>query len=89
MQQVIAAIVTTTFGGLGFLILRWMRREAIDEAIARKLKLVTLYQRMTSAGLDSGELRRLELEIAQERSGPDRGDDGERRVSIPLSGPPK
>lgn len=67
MHQIIATIIAATFGGLGYLIRRVLRRESLDERISRRLKLITLHKRMKSAGLDADEIRRLELDIRDDR----------------------
>jgi hypothetical protein len=65
MHQIIGGVVAAALAGLGFLVRRWLRRESLDEVIARKLKLVTLYQKMKAAGIDRSELQRLEQEISE------------------------
>jgi len=64
MYEVIAAAVAALLAGLGYLAKRWLRRESVDEVIARRLKLVALYQKMKSAGIDAAELERLERAAA-------------------------
>lgn len=64
MQQVIAAAVAAGLTGIGFVVKRWLRRERLDEIIARRLKLVSLYQRMTAAKLDIKALEKLERELS-------------------------
>jgi|EndMetStandDraft_9_1072997.scaffolds.fasta_scaffold4329624_1 hypothetical protein len=64
MQQVIAAVVAAGLAGIGFVVRRWWRRERLDEIIARRLKLVSLYQRMTAAKLDVKALEELERDLS-------------------------
>lgn len=63
MYQVIAAVLAAGFAGIGYVIRRWLRRERVDEVIARRLKLVALHQRMKAAKLDIKALEALEREI--------------------------
>lgn len=63
MYQVIAAVLAAVCAGIGYLIRRLLRRERVDEVIARRLKLVALHQRMQAAKLDVKALEALEREI--------------------------
>ena len=63
MQQMIGTLVAAVLGGLGYLVQRWLRPDAVAETINRRLKLVTLYQKMRTAGLDDAELERLERRL--------------------------
>jgi len=63
MQQVIAITVSAVLAGLGYLGQRWLRRDSLAEAIDRRLKLVTLYRRMSSAHLDEDDLERMERRL--------------------------
>lgn len=63
MDQLMAAIGAGCLAGFGFLARRWLRRERTDETIARRLKVVSLYQRMRAAKLDVDGLERLEREL--------------------------
>jgi hypothetical protein len=54
--------------GIVFVLRRWWRRERLDEIIARRLKLVSLYQRMTAAKkLDMKALEELERDLSGDR----------------------
>lgn len=66
MQQVFAAFVAAGLTGFGFVVRRWWRRERLDEIIARRLKLVSLYQRMAAAKLDVKALEKLERDLGGE-----------------------
>lgn len=68
MQQTIATLVAAVLGGLGYLVQRWLRHDAVSETINRRLKLVTLYQKMRTAGLDDAELERLERRLMNGRA---------------------
>lgn len=63
MHQVMAAVFATGLAGIGYLIRRWMRRERVDDIIARRLKLVSLHQRMRAAKLDIEDLETFEREV--------------------------
>lgn len=63
MVQVLAAAMTATLTGLGWLISRWVKRDAMTERVDRRLKLIALHQRMTKAGLTLDDIERLEKEL--------------------------
>lgn len=63
MVQVLTAAMTATLTGLGWLISRWVKRDALTERVDRRLKLIALHQRMTKAGLTLDDLERLEKEL--------------------------
>lgn len=63
MVQVLTAAMTATLTGLGWLISRWVKRDALTERVDRRLKLIALHQRMTKAGLSLDDLERLEKEL--------------------------
>jgi HAMP domain-containing protein len=63
MVQVLTAAMTATLTGLGWLISRWLQRDALTERVDHRLKLVALHQRMTKAGLTLDDLERLEKEL--------------------------
>lgn len=69
MVQVLAAAMTATLTGLGWLISRWLKRDAMTERVDRRLKLIALHQRMTKAGLTLDDLERLEKELVTGSSG--------------------
>ncbi|MBF0677320.1 MAG: hypothetical protein IR164_00105 [Devosia sp.] len=60
MAQVLAAAMTATLTGLGWIISRWLKRDALTERVDRRLKLIALHQRMREAGLTLNDLERLE-----------------------------
>lgn len=62
MVQVLTAAMTATLTGLGWLISRWVKRDALTERVDRRLKLIALHQRMTKAGLTLDD-ERLEKEL--------------------------
>lgn len=68
MVQILAAGVTATLAGIGWLISRWLKRDALTERVDRRLKLIALHQRMTKAGLTLDDLERLEKEMVKGRS---------------------
>lgn len=49
MVRILAAGVTATLAGLGWLISRWLLRDALVERMDRRLKAVALHQRMRRA----------------------------------------
>ena len=63
MVPVLTAAMTATLAGLGWLISRWVKRDAMMERVDRRLKLIALHQRMTKAGLTLDDLERLEKEL--------------------------
>ena len=63
MVQVLTAAMTATLTGLGWIISRWVKRDAMMERVDRRLKLIALHQRMTKAGLTLDDLERLEKEL--------------------------
>lgn len=69
MVQVLAAAITATLAGLGWLISRWVKHDALTEHVDRRLKLIALHQRMTKAGLTLDDLKRLEKELVTGPSG--------------------
>lgn len=75
MVQVLAAAMTTTLTGLGWLISRWMKHDALTERVDRRLKLIALHQRMTKAGLTLDDLERLEKDLV---TGPSSEGSGEK-----------
>jgi hypothetical protein len=64
MHQVLAAVVGAVLSAIGFVARRWIRKDRLSEVIERRLKLVALYQKMVAAGLDDGDLDRLERRLA-------------------------
>ncbi|WP_152658677.1 hypothetical protein [Devosia chinhatensis] len=68
MLQILATATGTVLAALGWALQRRMRGDAMDETIRRRLRLVELYQRMKSVGLDVRALDRLEGELTGPRS---------------------
>lgn len=67
MHQALTSVVAAALSAIGFVARRWIRKDRLSELIDRRLKLVALHQKMTAAGLDDGDLDRLERRLA---SGP-------------------
>lgn len=60
MHQILTAVVGAAMGGIGFFARRVLRRDALTEVIERRLRLVSLHQRMKAAGLTEQDLMDLE-----------------------------
>lgn len=69
MQQLLATVMGLVATGTGFLIARWIRRDRVSEIIDRRLKLVLLHSRMTSAGVDAAALHQLENDLTASKNG--------------------
>lgn len=68
MVQVLIAAINVMLAGLGWLITRWVKRDALTERVDRRLKLIALHQRMTKAGLTRDDLERLERRLSDRLS---------------------
>lgn len=83
MIQILAAGLTATFAGLGWLIARWLQRDALMERVDRRLKLVALHQRMSCAGLTMRDLDLIERELEGEKPAiPEQNVQKSRRIHV-------
>jgi len=64
MHQILATMVGAVLGGLGFLARRFLERDPLTTVIDRRLRLVSLHQRMKAAGLTDKDLIQLERGLA-------------------------
>lgn len=64
MHQILASVLAAALSAIGFIVRRWVRKDRMTEVIERRLKLVALHKKMTAAGLDDGDLDRLERRLA-------------------------
>lgn len=84
MHQILASALEAALSAIGFIVRRWIRKDRISEIIERRLKLVALYQKMIAAGLNVGDLDRLERHLAE---GAPRRDNGASDPSNAGPGP--
>ena len=64
MHQILATVLGTVLGGLGFLAHPFLERDPLTTVIDRRLRLVSLHQRMKTAGLTEKDLIQLERALA-------------------------
>ena len=67
MHQILATVVGAFLGGLGFLARRFLERDPLITVIDRRLRLVSLHQRMKAAGLTENDLIRLEQGLSPDQ----------------------
>lgn len=65
MQQIMATVLGMVLSGIGFLLVRWIRRDGFTDTINRRLKVLALHQRMKAANIDLNELRELEKALGK------------------------
>ncbi|QQR39027.1 hypothetical protein [Devosia rhizoryzae] len=68
MHQILATVVGAVLGGLGFLARRLLERDPLATVIDRRLRLVSLHQRMKAAQLTENDLVQMERGLAQDES---------------------
>lgn len=66
MTQIVTAGVATALTGFGWLIARWLNRDAMTQRIDHRLKLILLHERMRRAGLSTNDLDRMERDLGEE-----------------------
>lgn len=66
MLQLLTATIVSALAGVGWIISRWARKDALSERIERRLKLVALHQRMKGARLSVQDLAKMEQELSSE-----------------------
>jgi len=74
MYQILATVVGAIMGGLGALVRRFLERDSLAMVIDRRLRLVSLYQRMRAAGLTESDLIQLEQDLTSDESPANRAD---------------
>lgn len=67
MHQILATVVGAVMGGFGFLARRFLERDPLTTVIDRRLRLVSLHQRMKAAGLTEDDLIRLERGLSPDQ----------------------
>lgn len=72
MHQILATVVGAVLGGFGFLARRFLERDPLTTVIDRRLRLVSLHQRMKAAGLTEKDLIQLERGLSQDEPGASR-----------------
>lgn len=72
MHQILATVVGAVLGGFGFLARRFLDRDPLTTVIDRRLRLVSLHQRMKAAGLTEKDLIQLERGLSQDEPGASR-----------------
>jgi hypothetical protein len=72
MHQILATVVGAVLGGFGFLARRFLERDPLTTVIDRRLRLVSLHQRMKAAGLTEKDLIQLERGLSQYEPGASR-----------------
>lgn len=66
MNQIVTAGVTAALTGFGWLVARWLNRDAMTQRIDHRIKLILLHERMRRAGLSTNDLDRMEQELGGE-----------------------
>ena len=83
MLQLMTATVVSALAGMGWLISRWLKRDAVSERIERRLKLVALHQRIKGAGLSEHDLKKIEQELSS-KNGVDPDDSARKPLRRPI-----
>lgn len=69
MQSWLLLLASAALAASGFFLQRWLRRDRIAETIDRRLKVITLQQKLNETGIDARELPKIEEMLSAKQVG--------------------